>query len=632
MTALLCTIFFLSGAAALIFETLWFRQTGLTFGNGVWATSLVLAGFMAGLALGNAVIARIGHRVREPVRLYAQLELAIAVTGVALVFLLPALTPALTPILRPLLDQPWLANPLRLFFAFLLMLIPASAMGATLPLLVRALQARSGSFGSALGRLYGWNTLGAVAGALAGEAFLLEWVGVHGAALFAAGLNILVAVLGISLSRSFVSEAPAPTKSGPLLQVSPAAWRRFAATFLAGGTLLALEVVWFRFLQLFINASSLVFSLMLAVVLSGIALGSLAAGAALRRWPSSWRGASLCAALAGAFVSVLYRVFAEVELPTRYVVEWWQVLSYGALLMLPVSFCSGALFTALGAGLEREVQPATRAAGLLTFFNTIGSGLGSLLGGFILLPLLGMERSFFVLGATYGVVALLAVPWGDREAARRGTLAALSAATVIVALVSFPFGLMREHYLRVPIDRVRHNSEIAAFREGRSETILYLQTRFLGEPLSQQLVTNGFSMSANSAIIRRYMKAYVWLPVALRPEPHKALLISYGVGTTAKGLTDTRSLEQIDVVDLSREVLELSDVVFRDPRSHPLRDPRVRIFIDDGRYHLQTSQERYDLITGEPPPPKNAGIVNLYTREYFELVHERLAEGGIHTY
>ena len=139
-------------------------------------------------------------------------------------------------------------------------------------------------------------------------------------------------------------------------------------------------------------------------------------------------------------------------------------------------------------------------------------------------------------------------------------------------------------------------------------------------------------MASSTVWARRYMKQFVYWPVALHPHPERALLISFGIGNTAKALTDTRSLTRIDVVEISRDVLEMSDVVFTDAAEHPLRDPRVRVHVDDGRFFLLTTSDRYDLITSEPPPPKHSGIVNLYTRENFQLIYDRLAEGGISTY
>ena len=180
MVVVLCLAFFLSGAAALLFETLWFRQQGLVLGNTVWASSLVLASFMTGLALGNAFAARYGSRPRRPLRVYAGLEVLIGLSGLSLVLVVPSLAEWLAPLLKQLIGYPVLLNVLRLGVSFVLMALPAAAMGATLPIVAGALSAWEPDFGRVLGRLYGWNTLGAVAGALGGEAFAIEGLGVRG--------------------------------------------------------------------------------------------------------------------------------------------------------------------------------------------------------------------------------------------------------------------------------------------------------------------------------------------------------------------------------------------------------------------------------------------------------------------
>jgi predicted membrane-bound spermidine synthase len=399
---------------------------------------------------------------------------------------------------------------------------------------------------------------------------------------------------------------------------------------LSGGTFLALEVVWFRFLHLFVHSGSLVFSVMLAVVLAGIALGGLLAGSWLRRRQRAFRHASSIAFFGGLLAVLTYAGFQLflAPFPSGSVHRFVAVLPLAASLMLPVSLLSGMLFPLIGAALHQESWSETRSAGLLTLANTVGGALGALASGFVLLPVLGMERSFFLLAALYGLIAVLL---RARTAESTAILRFAPAALFVAALLLFPFGTMEGRYLEHRVLR-QPGAKVAAVREGRTETIIYLRSDFLGEPLSYRLLTDGFNMSATVVSGRRYMKLFVYLPVALRPQPRRALLISYGVGSTAKALVDTSSLEQIDVVDISREILEMSELVFPDPADHPLRDPRVHVHVDDGRYFLLTSRERYDLITGEPPPPKNAGVVNLYTREYFQLIHERLAEGGIASY
>ena len=632
MTRSLCAVFFLSGVAALSFETLWFRQAGLVFGNGVWASSLVLSSFMAGLALGNGLAARFAARVARPLRAYAVLELAIAAAGVALVWWLPGLDAWLMPLFRPLLEQVWLANLLRVALAFALLLVPATAMGATLPLIVAALRARDPSYGGSLGLVYGWNTLGAVAGAIAAELWWLSWIGVYGAAFAAAGCNAAAAAGAWLLAPAL--RAPALSEPPPAgARHDAALLRLLAAAGLAGFILLALEVVWFRFLHLFVHAGAAAFAWMLAVVLAGIGLGGLAGGAWLRRNAGAWRQAPVIALAAGVAAVALYAVFPHTAalVAGRSPSAPGTVAWLACAIALPVALLSGALFPLLGAGVAPRLRPETAATGWLTLANTIGSALGSLVAGFALIPWLGMERALFGLAAAYGAVGWLArAPREGRTPAWRRLAAP---AVFALALVLFPFGRMERTWLRAVVERWHGGREhaVTAVREGRSETAVVVERRLAGERLNTFLLTDSFSMSATTTFARRYMKLFVYWPVALRPQPRSALLISYGVGSTAQALVATASLERIDVVDISREILALADVI-HPPAENPLRDPRVNVYVEDGRFFLAMTPRRYDLITGEPPPPKNAGVVSLYTREYFGLIHARLAEGGVATY
>jgi spermidine synthase len=211
----------------------------------------------------------------------------------------------------------------------------------------------------------------------------------------------------------------------------------------------------------------------------------------------------------------------------------------------------------------------------------------------------------------------------------------LHAAVVVylISLLLFPFGFMEDIYLKVPFERYDKSGEKrVSVREGITETLQYLQKDLLGKPYYHRLVTNNHSMSGTWLNARRYMKAFVYWPVAVHPNMKKALLLCYGCGMTAKALTDTKTLESIDIVDISRDIIEESKVVFPDPEENPIHDPRVKIHIEDGRFFLLTRERRFDLITAEPPPPKFKGIVNLYSREFFQLIHDRLADGGIVTY
>jgi spermidine synthase len=631
MPTTLTLIFFLSGVAALVFEALWFRLAGLSLGNSVWSATVVLSAFMAGLTLGNALIARLHRRVTRPVRLYAWLELAIGVGGVGAVLLLPELAHAFRALFSALADAPWLLNGVRLGTAFVILVIPATAMGATLPVLTEALSRADPNFAANIGRLYGWNTLGAMLGAIATEAFLVRSFGVLGSGLFAASLNLIAAAIGLRLANAHEPRAAPAIAAEQRRALSLNGYRYLIVGFLSGAVMLALEVVWFRFLLLSYDGTSLIFAVMLAVVLAGIALGALAAGRLARRDERSHRWLRHVSALSAVFVVMTYGGF---DLFTVHQIlhrtTALEFVGLAAFLMLPVAVLSGAAFTMVGRGVEDELGSPLRSAGVATLWNTVGATLGSLCAGFVLLPLLGMELSLFVLAGVYAVTALLAPADGVAENACVRRVGHSAVALAAACLIFFPFGLMQRSFF-VIVQRALPDQTLVATREGLTETVRYYRRDVFGAPHFYRLVTDGYSMSANTIPAKRYMKLYVYLPLALHADARDALLISFGVGSTAKALTDSAGLRHIDVVDISRDILEMSSVIYPDAEN-PLRDERVRVHVEDGRFFLNTSSRKYDLITSEPPPPKIAGVVNLYSQEYFELIREHLNEGGYATY
>jgi len=613
----------LSGFSALVFEGLWFRQASLGFGCSVWASSLVLAGFMAGIGLGNLLASRLGDRSIRPLRIIAALEACVAVSGIALVYGLPVAGGVASRAIG-VEAAPWLLQSARFVISFVLLLVPTTAMGLTLPLLTRALSARDAAFGRVLGVLYGVNTLGGMLGALCSEMVLVEHLGIRSSAWVAGGGDLLAALGAFALAARF--EPVAPTERPLQRALSP---RWVITVAVSGFAVLALEVVWFRFLLLYVLGTPAAFTLMLATVLAGIGAG----GALAARWAEEHsvtpKHAGVVSVFGGmlawlgyvAFPKILVAVLAGGNAGTPMAIALLAVP-----LVFPVCLASGAFFPLVGILIRREVGRDAESVGVLTLANTAGAVFGALAGGFILLPKLGIEVSIFAVGlllVANGLMVAVAGPGGRRAAALSGLAAAVVAA-------AFPFGLMRDFHVQQRA--VWFGGEVTAVREGLTETLVYLRNRFHGETTSIRMATNRFSMASNKWSSRRYMKLYTWLPVAVHPDLRRALLISFGCGQTARSLADTASLRKIDVVDISRDIIEMNSVIFPNPLDRPTSDQRVRMHIDDGRYFLATTKERYDLITAEPPPPPVAGVVNLYTREFFQLVHDRLAEGGITTY
>ena len=630
---LISTVFFLSGCSALIFETVWFRTTSIVLGSSIWSAAAVLMAFMSGLGLGNAVMAARGDKVLYPLKTYIFIEIVIGISGVTAIFLLPILSPVIAMGLAPVTDHGSLLNFFRFCTAFIVLLFPSIAMGMTIPLLQKFLHSHKyyQHFSRSLGILYGFNTLGAVSGALLAEFILIKLAGIQGSGLFAFAINlVLVLILLRTISEN--KETPiteAQTESIIKLLVPKA---DLFPPFLAGFLLLSLEVIWFRYMLLAHSGTSEVFALMLAIVLVGIGLGGLIASR-LSVNKTRLQFLTLFLPLLGA-VTVVICFYLFDKIFTHYFVELdSNLIAFtlaALLLMLPSCIISGILFTLFGESLYQRFGHITQATGVLTLTNTMGAALGSGVATFVFLPELGIENSILLLSVGYVLIATFV--YQNQRTSKlsfKGSVPIVS--TLIILVICFPFGALDRSYqtfgsLKLP------SEELIAVKEGMNETLQYYKTERFDKPLRFRLVTNNFSMSGNNFASKRYMKLYAYFPYVFNRKIKDVLLISYGVGSTAEAITDINSVEHLDVVDISKDILDMSSIIHTATDKFPLDDKRTQIHLEDGRFFLQTTPRKYDLITGEPPPPKNAGIVNLYTQEYFELIHTHLKSKGMVTY
>lgn len=595
--------FLASGAAALLFQVLWFRALGRVLGNTVWAGTLVLTAFMLGMAIGGLVAARWTRRIRDPARAFALAEITVALAGSMLVWSLPALEPVVGQWLSPLAGHPTAIAGVRLALAFAAMLVPTIAMGTTLALGVRVLA--HDETARALGALYAANTFGACLAPLAAEYYLIGALGLRGTALVAAGLNVLAAALTLTQPPGATSVA------APVPGTRPFPKRLLFAAAAAGALALALEVIWFRLLILYAPGSDETFALMLAMVLLGIAVGG-AFAPLLVRLQLAWiaMGSSLAVVLGYVFAGWSFGAGKP------------DLVHQAVLLILPAAIMSGALFTLLGAELRADSRNPQPAIGVLTTANTLGAALGAALAGLMLLPRLGIEWSLFILAGGYALLPLLVA----RPAKMAPPLAVAAA-----GLLLFPFGRMDAHLRAAALPyRLVDDSKVMQVTQGPTTTLQLLKRERFGEAAAWRLLTDYYSMTAIDRQSVRYMQMFAWLPLALHPEPRRALLISYGAGNTAQALLSEPQLRRLTVVDVSPEILAASPVIHGE--HDPLKDPRVQLVLEDGRHYLRMRGERFDIITAEPPPPQITGVVNLYTREYFMAVAARLAPGGLATY
>src|SRR5437867_1749057 len=643
-TAILSGILFLSGIGALIFETLWLRLSGLAFGNSVWAAALILSSFMAGLALGNAIAASSRIRRWRRLHLYALLEVLVALLGCTIVFGLPVLG----ELLRPLWQMLWNYQPtllgLRFVLSFLILLVPTTAMGLTLPVLIEDPVLRQTNFGGLIGLLYGSNTLGAVAGAMLGEAYLVAAFGLRGTSVAAGLAACTAAAIALRVAKidyDRVVLIPDPTFPLRLYVSYQPPWRLLFVSFGTGCVLLSLEVIWFRFLRLYVASSPTAFAIMLAVVLAGIGLGGIVAGAIHRR--SARLNQFLPALLLLAAIATLlsYLFFPERLVQTRggvFDLSWRAVTLVSIALMFPVAFLSGVLFPSIVANVQASVGDRMNSTGITTLFNTTGAAAGPLVASFVLLPGVGYQSSLILCAAGYVLLSILVSDRSDWSIRRPfGLVTVAVCAAVILLLAIFPYHRAESHFAHAsrPYETDEHGNVLAHVVkriEGTSDTLQLVRRDLFGEPYYYRLLTNAFSMSATNPRNQRYMRLFAYLPLALRPESEDVLLLCYGCGVTADAFLHGLHVKRMDVVEISKEVLRLADFYSGINYSNPLRDPRVTTFIQDGRFFLQASPRQYDIISGEPPPPKVAGAVNLYTEGFFSLMNSRLKEGGIATF
>ena len=642
--AILCSVLFLSGIGSLIFETLWLRLSGLTFGNSVWAAALILSSFMAGLALGNALAASSKIRRWRPLHFYAVLEMLVAFSGCTIVFGLPVVGEWMRPVWQALWNyQPMLLG-LRFVVSFLILLVPTTAMGLTLPVVIEDPILREASFGRAIGFLYGTNTLGAMAGAVLGEGYLIEAFGLRGTSLVAGLAVCLAAAIALLVARIGGTAALIPQRVFPLrwnTSYRPR-WRLLVVSFGAGCILLSLEVIWFRFLRLYVVSSATAFAVMLAIVLAGIGLGGIVAGAIHRRSARADQLLPILLLLAAIVVLLSYLLFPGEAVRTTAgafsLASWPQIAVLCGALMFPVSFCSGILFPTLVARVQLNVADRMNSTGITTLFNTAGAAVGPLLASFVLLPRVGYQGSLISCAVGYALLGLVGSE-GSGWSFRRpiGLLKFVLCTVIIVVLAIFPYRRVESHFAHAsrPYETDEHGNVLAHVVkriEGTSDTLQLLRRDLFGQAYYYRLLTNAFTMSATNPRSQRYMRLFAYLPLAFRPESQDVLLICYGCGVTADAFLQGPNVRRMDVVDISKEVFSLADFYTGINYSNPLRDPRVRAVVQDGRFFLQASPRQYDIISGEPPPPKAAGSVNLYTQEFFSLMKSRLKEGGIVTF
>jgi len=614
----------------------WIRQLSLVVGVEVHAVSIAISAFFGGLAFGGWYFGRRADGVANPMRLYAALEAAVALTAIVSTLILA----------RAAAPFAWLEAHVGLaawVLPFALVGVPAVFMGGTLPVLMRSRGAIDGYVGHAGARLYAANTVGAVVGVLAVPFWLIPSFGMQGAASAAAGLNVLLALAAVAASRR--ASATMPVASAPVETLvdttdsatSLARRRGMLAVWLyavAGGVALGYEVMWSQAIVQFVSTRAFAFAIVLATYLCGLTLGSALVSRRVERSRDPWGVFALLIAGAGVVAAVtLYglgdwifvaqgklasMVYATTQSATLAMCARFLVAGLG-IVFLPTLLLGAAFPYVLR--LAVDAGYVGQGVGRVVALNTAGGIVGSLATGFWLVPSFGLVRTLGVLAGIACVVALVAV-WRGAGVGRiaRGAVAGL-AVVLGVATVATP-----PQRLATLLTDAR-GGELTFYEEGRGATVAVLR-QSTGSNRFERLYIQGVSNSGDAMTSLRYMRLQALLPlIVAKTQPQSALVIGLGTGITAGALLQYPGLTHRVTAELLPAVVKAS--------SHfkgnygVADDKRMDIRVRDGRRELLRSTDRYDLITLEPPPPSAAGVANLYSTDFYKLASSRLNDGGV---
>jgi spermidine synthase len=683
-------LFFLSGAAALIYQVAWVRSLTLIFGGTHLAVTTVLSVFMAGLALGGYVIGRYADSVKKPLKLYGYLELGIALSALIFIALMKLYAPIYVFLVQIKDDSQLYIFLIRFVFSAAALIIPTTLMGGTLPLMTKFLSRQPDRIRGRLSYLYALNTFGAVMGTLLAGFYILKYYSVSSALYTAISINTLVGIAAVVLQSKMsivmayessresqndsegveISDGASSQKdmkfekdtdksitvgmsSEFVLPMKLVLWGIGVSGFCA----LAYEVLWTRVLSIIFGASVFSFTIVLAAFLSGIAVGSEFYGILPKIFGEKKRGirssivrfgiVQIVIGLASLAVSsyVIYLPSSIVQLEAFFSqmgmdifgVRAWASFSLAFLFMFIPAFFMGVAFPLVGKAHAEYKRRVGSAVGEVLAYNTIGAILGAATSGFLLMYFLGIERSLEIITAINVGLGLL-------------VLASLRNSKVL-NLSALGLGVFLTLFLIIDRDNLRiwdtnyfaiyqsiypedfDSKEKIQSRLDRVDILYYAEgvesiVSSIKVDGNIMFLTNGRVEASTHLLDLQTQLALGHVPMLLNKDPKDVLVIGTGSGMTLGATSLYPSVEQITLAEIEPKVIGVAKT-FEKYNHHVLDNPKLKIIFNDGRNYLMTSKQKYDVITADPIHPWFRGAGYLYTKEYFDIAAQHLKPGGI---
>ena len=672
---LIYLMFFLSGAAALIYQVVWVRSLTLIFGGSHLAVTAVLSIFMAGLAIGGYTIGKYVDHVSKPLSLYGLLELGIALFAVVFMGLMRLYPSIYVPLAQGKDNAHFYLLFIRVLFSAIALIIPTTLMGGTLPVLSRFVSNQPKDLRSYLSFLYGVNTFGAVWGAIAGGFFFLRFYTVSTTLHVAIFTNVLIGLAALLLQDRAAAVLASNTSVLIDKDVSmKPAYEGFSRpegienAFLfklvlwgigvSGFCALGYEVLWSRILTIVVGASVYSFTTMLVAFLAGIALGSEAYGLLPKFFKIKDRGTNRSISWFGS-VQVIIGVTALLvtiyirDIPANSVrlqnyflgmgvspfsVRVWSNFTLAFFYMVVPAFFMGMAFPLAGKVHAEYRKVVGGAVGEVLAYNTLGAILGAAVSGYVMIYLFGIERSLQMLTAInigFGLLVLLRMrninlfKWG---------VAGLTAAVLVFLAFNQNalriwdmnyFAIFRNNQpeaFRTPemVREAVENTDVLYYGEGVEAIVSSIKIKG-GE---QSFITNGRIEASSHLQALQCQFTLGHLPMLLNRNPRNVLVVGLGSGMTLGATSVHPGVETVTLLEIEPKVIGVAKT-FEKYNHDVLRSPKLKIVFNDGRNFLMTSKNKFDVITADPIHPWFRGAGYLYTTEYFKLASEHLLPGGV---
>jgi spermidine synthase len=643
----LLVLFVGSGCAALIYEIVWFQLLELVIGSSAVSLGVLLGTYMGGLCLGSLLLARVVSARRHPLRVYALLELGIGILGIAVLFAVPHVARFYVAHV----GQGLSGILFRGLVCAACLLPPTLLMGATLPAISRWVETTPAGV-SWLGFFYGGNIAGAVFGSLLAGFYLLRLHDMATATFVAAAINAFVGLMGLALAAvtDFKSEIP-DAKTVQELD-TPGSRLVYVTMALSGLSALGAEVIWTRLLSLMLGATVYTFSIILAVFLVGLGIGSSVGSVIGRSAVRPRLALGICQMLLiaatgwSAYMLMKSLPFWPIN-PSLSRSPWMSFqldLARCFWAVLPPTILWGASFPLALAAVASPGQDAGRMIGKVYAANTVGAIIGALGTSILLIPQLGTQGAQRVLIGISGVAAALMFlslfisgrsKSAETRASEDGFGFKVAGAFLFVGALALAF-VTGVHVPTLPWKLVAHGRYLPTYADDR-------QILYLGEGMNASVAvtemgdgTRNFHVSgkieaSSDPRDMRLQRMLGHIPALVHPKPRSVLVVGCGAGVTAGSFTTYPGIEKIVICEIEPLIPREVTKYFSNENYNVVNNKRVQIVYDDARHYVLTTHEKFDIITSDPIHPWVKGAATLYTREYFEMVKEHLNPGGLVT-